>query len=96
MRIGNRYFGTSGFARPLGGGAGWFSTSRLPASYLAQFSEVHVPALGSNSFSPHRRLRLRAPRRHGPVLSPLSSTGPVALAQLSPYPAFTHTLKLHL
>jgi len=31
MRIGNRYFGTSGFARQ-GGGAGWFSTSTIPAS----------------------------------------------------------------
>ncbi len=49
MRIGNRYFGTSGFARP-GGGAGWFDVDKLPASYLAQFSEVHVPGLGPNSF----------------------------------------------
>ncbi len=46
MRIGNRFFGTSGFARP-GGGAGWFDTDKLPASYLAQFSEVHVPRLGA-------------------------------------------------
>jgi hypothetical protein len=53
MRIGNRYFGTSGFARP-GGGAGWFSTTKLPASYLAQFREVHVPKLGVNSFAPPR------------------------------------------
>jgi Transglycosylase SLT domain len=51
MRIGNRFFGTSGFARP-GGGAGWFDTNKLPASYLAQFSEVHVPHLGANSFAP--------------------------------------------
>jgi Transglycosylase SLT domain len=51
MRIGNRFFGTSGFARP-GGGAGWFDTNKLPASYLAQFSEVHVPRLGPNSFAP--------------------------------------------
>jgi hypothetical protein len=51
MRIGNRYFGTSGFARP-GGGAGWFDVSKLPASYLATFREVHVPKLGPNSFSP--------------------------------------------
>jgi membrane-bound lytic murein transglycosylase B len=49
MRIGNRYFGTSGFARP-GGGAGWFDVDKLPASYLAQFREVHVPGLGPNSF----------------------------------------------
>jgi membrane-bound lytic murein transglycosylase B len=49
MRIGNRYFGTSGFARP-GGGAGWFDVDKLPASYLANFSEVHVPDLGPNSF----------------------------------------------
>ncbi len=51
MRIGNRYFGTSGFARP-GGGAGWFDSNELPASYLAGFSEVHVPHLGKNFFAP--------------------------------------------
>jgi hypothetical protein len=49
MRIGNRYFGTSGFARP-GGGAGWFDVNKLPASYLATFREVHVPELGADSF----------------------------------------------
>ncbi len=51
MRIGNRYFGTSAFGRP-GGGAGWFDVSRLPASYLATFHEVHVPGLGVDSFAP--------------------------------------------
>ncbi|MDQ6836404.1 MAG: hypothetical protein M3016_09480, partial [Actinomycetota bacterium] len=56
MRIGNRYFGTSGFARP-GGGAGWFSTDKMPVGYLDQFNEVHVPWLGSNSFARHRRHR---------------------------------------
>jgi hypothetical protein len=59
MRIGNRYFGTSGIARP-GGGAGWFSTSQLPAGYLAQFNEVHVPHLGPNSFAPAHRARPRS------------------------------------
>ncbi|HZE06692.1 MAG TPA: lytic murein transglycosylase, partial [Solirubrobacteraceae bacterium] len=49
MRIGNRYFGTSGFARP-GGGAGWFDVNKLPADYLSQFREVHVPELGVDSF----------------------------------------------
>ncbi|HET9102801.1 MAG TPA: lytic murein transglycosylase [Solirubrobacteraceae bacterium] len=55
MRIGNRYFGTS-TSRP-GGGAGWISTDKLPAGYLAGFSEVHVPQLGDNAFAPpgHRR-----------------------------------------
>jgi hypothetical protein len=51
MRIGNRYFGTSGFARP-GGGAGWFNVDKLPAGYLSTFREVHVPRLGVNSFAP--------------------------------------------
>jgi Transglycosylase SLT domain len=51
MRIGDRYFGTSGFARPNGGGAGWFDVDKLPAGYLAQFREVHVPGLGQNSFA---------------------------------------------
>ncbi len=50
MRIGNRYFGTSGFARP-GGGAGWFDADKLPENYLAQFREVHVPHLGTDSFA---------------------------------------------
>jgi hypothetical protein len=53
MRIGNRYFGTSGFARP-GGGAGWFDVNKLPEGYLAQFNEVHLPRLGPNSFAPAR------------------------------------------
>jgi hypothetical protein len=57
MRIGSRYFGTSGFARPAGG-AGWFDVDKLPASYLAQFREVHVPRLGTNSFAPSKRLRI--------------------------------------
>jgi hypothetical protein len=51
MRIGNRYFGTSGFARP-GGGAGWFNVDKLPAGYLSTFRVVHVPGLGANSFAP--------------------------------------------
>ncbi len=51
MRIGNRYFGTSGFARP-GGGAGWFDVDKLPSDYLAKFNVVHVPKLGVNSFAP--------------------------------------------
>jgi len=50
MRIGDRYFGTSGFARP-GGGAGWFDTNKLPASYLATFQVVHLPNLHDNSFA---------------------------------------------
>jgi cell wall-associated NlpC family hydrolase len=61
MRIGGRYFGTSGFARP-GGGAGWFDVDRLPAGYLANFHEVHVPGLGIDSFSADAALPLgRAP-----------------------------------
>jgi hypothetical protein len=62
MRIGNRYFGTSGFARP-GGGAGWFDVNKLPASYLATFREVHVPNLGPNSFSPNAHYVWPKPRR---------------------------------
>ena len=58
MRIGNRYFGTSGFARP-GGGAGWFDVDKLPAGYLNGFHEVHVPKLGADSFAaPTHRIRL--------------------------------------
>ena len=66
MRIGNRYFGTSGFARP-GGGAGWFNVDKLPASYLATFREVHVPNLGPNSFSPNAHYVWPKPRRASQV-----------------------------
>jgi hypothetical protein len=55
MRIGGRFFGTSGFARP-GGGAGWFDANTLPASYLTQFREVHIPGLGGNSFAPAKHV----------------------------------------
>jgi hypothetical protein len=51
LRIDGRYFGTSGFARGPGGGAGWFDVDKLPAGYLATFREVHVPGLGTNSFA---------------------------------------------
>jgi len=44
MRIGDRYFGTSGFARP-NGGAGWFNQSPGPG-YLAQFQKIHLPGIG--------------------------------------------------
>lgn len=41
MRVGNKYAGTSGFARP-NGGAGWFD--RTPGeSYLRGFKTVHLP-----------------------------------------------------
>jgi membrane-bound lytic murein transglycosylase B len=76
MRIGNRFFGTSGFARP-GGGAGWFDVDRLPASYLAGFQEVHVPRLGVNSFAPKTALQLRPHRElahHRQMLSSMSHT----------------------
>ena len=53
MRIGNRFFGTSGFARP-GGGAGWFDVNKLPSGYLAQFREVHVPRWASTRSRPPR------------------------------------------
>jgi hypothetical protein len=55
MRIGNRFFGTS-LSRP-GGGAGWIDVNRLPADYLAQFAEVHVPRLGTDSFAAPRNPR---------------------------------------
>ncbi len=83
MRIGNRYFGTSGFARP-GGGAGWFDVAKLPADYLAKFSVVHVPDLGVNSFAPGENylpLNLLKPKRTSstlkiPVSMQLSTLGP--------------------
>ena len=63
MRIGNRYFGTS-TSRP-GGGAGWISTDRLPASYLGNFNEVHVPKLGDNAFAPPSHHHPRRPGSAG-------------------------------
>jgi hypothetical protein len=74
MRIGNRYFGTSGFARP-GGGAGWFDVDKLPADYLAKFSVVHVPNLGVNSFAPgenYTPLHLPKPKRSSTLNIPVS------------------------
>ena len=71
MRIGNRYFGTSGFARP-GGGAGWFDVDKLPADYLAKFSVVHVPRLGVNSFAPgenYAPINLPKHKRHSSTLN---------------------------
>lgn len=54
MKIGNRYWGTSGFARP-NGGAGWFDQSP-PASYLSGFNEVHLPDLGAAMLVPKMTL----------------------------------------
>jgi hypothetical protein len=45
MRIGNRYWGTSGFGHPGFGGAGWF-TVKPGAGYLAGFKSVHLPGIG--------------------------------------------------
>ena len=71
MRIGNRYFGTSGFARP-GGGAGWFDVNKLPSDYLAKFNVAHVPNLGANSFAPgeiYSPINIpRKPKRHSTTL----------------------------
>lgn len=47
MRIGGKYWGTSGFARP-GGGAGWFDQAPS-AAYLGGFNKVHLPNLGTDS-----------------------------------------------
>lgn len=49
MRIGNRFWGTSGFARP-GGGAGWFNQSP-GGGYLAGFEQFHLPDLGADAGS---------------------------------------------
>jgi hypothetical protein len=43
-RIGSRYFGTSGFARP-NGGAGWF-TQAPGSDYLSGFDTIHLPDIG--------------------------------------------------
>jgi cell wall-associated NlpC family hydrolase len=45
LRIGDRYFGTSGFGHPgAGTGAAWF-TAKPSASYLAGFTQRHPPGL---------------------------------------------------
>ncbi len=49
MRIGNRFWGTSGFARP-GGGAGWFNQTP-GGGYLAGFEQFHLPDLGADAGS---------------------------------------------
>jgi hypothetical protein len=86
MRIGNRYFGTSGFARP-GGGAGWFDVDKLPADYLAKFNVVHVPKLGVNSFAPGENyipLNLAKPKR---VSSTLNIPVSMQLSTLGAFPS---------
>ena len=45
LKIGNRYFGTSGFGHPAAGtGPGWFTVDPTP-SYLALFTARHPPGL---------------------------------------------------
>ncbi|HEX3979415.1 MAG TPA: lytic murein transglycosylase [Solirubrobacteraceae bacterium] len=86
MRIGNRYFGTSGFARP-GGGAGWFDVDKLPSDYLAKFSVVHVPNLGVNSFAPgenYAPLNIPKPKR---VSSTLDIPVSMQLSTLGAFPS---------
>lgn len=48
MRIGNRYWGTSGFGHPGFTGPGWF-TVPPDSSYLSQFTEMHPPGLGGKA-----------------------------------------------
>jgi hypothetical protein len=48
MKIGSRYWGTSGFGHPGFSGPGWFVNA--PASnYLSEFSEIHPPGLGEGA-----------------------------------------------
>ena len=86
MRIGGRYFGTS-TSRP-GGGAGWIGTDRLPASYLGNFHEVHVPSLRGDAFAAARRHRQAAQRRAEHATHP-------APLRFTPFPLQT-TAKLQL
>ena len=44
MRIGSRFWGTSGFGHPGFGGAGWFSVNP-GAGYLAGFKQMHLPGI---------------------------------------------------
>ena len=67
MKIGSRFWGTSGFARP-NGGAGWF-TSAPGADYLSQFQQVHLPgindvgAFATAAGEQLARLMVRGPRK---------------------------------
>jgi len=44
MRIGSRYFGTTGFGHPGWTGAGWFTHAPGPG-YLAGFKQMHLPGI---------------------------------------------------
>ena len=44
MRIGSRYFGTTGFGHPGWTGAGWFTRPPGPG-YLAGFKQMHLPGI---------------------------------------------------
>ena len=86
MRIGNRFFGTSGFARGSGG-AGWFDVDKLPAGYLSQFREVHVPGLGVNSFAPGQLPPLTVHRFHHRSATPTRGLDPaLVLSSLGSFP----------
>lgn len=78
MRIGRRYFGTSGFARP-GGGAGWFNQSP-GAGYLAGFQTIHLPDLGAGGDGGYGTLP--TPKLKGPA-GGLRSLGQGALSKLA-------------
>jgi len=78
MRIGSRYFGTSGFARP-GGGAGWFNQSP-GAGYLSGFQTIHLPDLGAGGDGGYGTLP--TPKLKGPA-GGLRSLGQGALSRLA-------------
>ena len=68
MRIGNRYFGTSGFARP-GGGAGWFDVNKLPGQLPGRASARSTCRISASTRSPPARSTRRS-------RCPSPSTGP--------------------
>lgn len=82
MRIGGRYWGTSGFARQKdNGGAGWFERAPDPG-YLSGFQSVHLPGLDSagGAGALGQFINLKAPQISGTGLP-----GMIANAALSSY-----------
>ena len=80
MRIGGKYWGTSGFARP-GGGAGWFDQDPA-ASYLSGLSTVHLPGLGADTAVAGAAGALKTPGWGGPG-GQLGTIGRDALAKVT-------------
>lgn len=73
MRVGNRFFGTSG-SNP-GGGAGWIEKEDISSGYLSEFTARHIPGLGKKVAADLGMTIAKAGGATGPAASPMGSGG---------------------